>query len=174
MEEHKGIKYLLESASLLLRSRNDVSFLIVGDGALKEELKILCADLKIEENVIFAGERSDIPEILSLTDIFVLPSLREGLPLTILEAMACGKPVIATNVGGVPEVVNDGVSGILVYQGDPEALHRAMNELLEDREKLKRMGHNGKKVCNENFDSKTMIGKIENLYDSLMCEKIRH
>ncbi len=174
MEEHKGIKYLIESASLLLQSRNDVSFLIVGEGALKEELRKLCVVLKIEKNVIFAGERSNIPEILSLTDIFVLPSLREGLPLTILEAMACGKPVIATNVGGVPEVVKDGVSGILVSPKDPEALHSAMNELLEDREKLKKMGYNGKRVCNESFDSKTMIGKIEDLYDSLMCEKIRH
>ena len=174
MEEHKGIKYLLESASLLLQSRNDVSFLVVGEGALKEKLKILCADLKIEENVIFAGERGDIPEILSLTDIFVLPSLREGLPLTILEAMACGKPVIATNVGGIPEVVKDGVSGILISPKDPEALHSAMNELLGDREKMKKMGHNGKRVYSESFDSKTMIGKIEDLYDSLMCEKVRH
>jgi glycosyltransferase involved in cell wall biosynthesis len=174
MEEHKGIKYLLESASLLLQSRNDISFLLVGEGALKEELKILCADLKIERNVIFAGERNDIPEILSLTDIFVLPSLREGLSLTILEAMACGKPVIATNVGGIPEVVKDGVSGILVSPKDPEALHSAMNELLDNRKKLKKMGYNGKRVCNESFDSKTMIGKIEDLYDSIMCEKIRH
>ncbi len=173
MEEHKGIKYLIESASLLLQSRNDVSFLLVGEGALKEELKILCADLKIEKNVIFAGERSDIPEILSLTDIFVLPSLREGLGLAILEAMACGKPVIATNVGGIPEIVKDGVSGILVSPKDPEVLHSAMNELLGNREKLRKMGYNGKRVCNESFDSKTMIGKIEDLYDSLMCEKIR-
>jgi glycosyltransferase involved in cell wall biosynthesis len=174
MEEHKGIKYFLESASLLLQSRNDISFLLVGEGALKEELKILCADLKIEKNVIFAGERSDIPEILSLTDIFVLPSLREGLPLTILEAMACGKPVIATNVGGVPEVVKDGVSGILVPPKDTEALHSAMNELLGNREKLKKMGYNGKRVCNVSFDSKTMTGKIEDLYDSLMYKKIRY
>ena len=174
MEEHKGIKYLLESASLLLESRKDITFLLVGEGALKEELKIHCTGLKIEKNVIFTGERSDIPEILSLTDIFVLPSLREGLPLTILEAMACGKPVITTNVGGVPEVVKDGVSGILVPPEDPEAIHSAMNELLDDREKLKKMGHNGKRVFSESFDSKTMIGKIEDLYDSLMCEKIRH
>ncbi len=174
MEEHKGIKYLIESASLLLQSRNDISFLLVGEGALKEELKILCADLKIEKNVIFAGERSDIPEILSLTDIFVLPSLREGLPLTILEAMACGKPVIATNVGGIPEIVKDGITGILVSPEDSGALYSAMNELLDDRERREKMGRNGKRVCNESFSSKTMVGKIEDLYDSLMCKKIRH
>ncbi|MGR3301541.1 MAG: glycosyltransferase [Candidatus Scalindua sp.] len=174
MEEHKGIKYLLESASLLLQSRNDISFLLVGEGALKEELKILCADLKIEKNVIFAGERSDISEILSLTDIFVLPSLREGLGLAILETMACGKPVIATNVGGIPEIVKDGVSGILVSPRDPEALHTAMKELLDDKEMQKKMGANGEKVCNEKFNSKVMVGQIENLYDFLLCKKVKH
>ena len=168
MEEHKGLAYLLESASLLLQSRNDVSFLIVGEGSLKEELRKLCVILKIEKNVIFAGERSDIPEILSLTDIFVLPSLREGLGLVILEAMACGKPVIATNVGGVPEVVKDGVSGTLVPPKDPEALYSAMKELLDDREKQKTMGSNGKKICDLSFNSKVMMRKIEDLYDSLI------
>ncbi|MGR3174885.1 MAG: glycosyltransferase [Candidatus Scalindua sp.] len=174
MEEHKGIKYLLESASLLLQSRNDISFLLVGEGALKEELKILSTDLKIEKNVIFTGERSDIPEILSLTDIFVLPSLREGMPLSILEAMDCGKPIIATNVGGVPEIVKDGVNGILVSPKDPEALYSAMNELLDDRKRQEKMGRNGKRVCNESFSSKTMVGKIEDLYDFLINKKIRH
>ena len=174
MEEHKGIKYLLESASLLLQSRNDISFLLVGEGALKEELKRLSTDLKIEKNVIFTGERSNIPEILSLTDIFVLPSLREGLGLAILEAMACGKPVIATNVGGVPEIVKDGVTGILVSPKDPEALHTAMKELLDDKEMQKKMGANGKKVCNEKFNSKVMVGQIENLYDFLLCKKVKH
>jgi len=172
--EHKGLKYLLESASLLLASRRDISFLFVGGGALERKLKKLCVDLKIEKNVIFAGERSDIPEILFSIDIFVLPSLREGLPLAILEAMACGKPVIATNVGGIPEIVVDGVSGILVSPKDPEALFRAMDELLNDRAKLTKMGHHGERVCEESFSSNAMIEKIENLYDSLLSEKVKH
>jgi len=174
LEEHKGLKYLLESASLLLASRRDISFLLVGEGVLERTLKKLCVDLKIEKNVIFAGERSDIPEILFSIDIFVLPSLREGLPLTILEAMACGKPVIATNVGGIPEIVIDGVSGILVSPKDPEALYRAMDELLNDRTKLTKMGHHGERVCEESFSSNAMIEKIENLYDSLLSEKVKH
>jgi len=174
LEEHKGLKYLLESASLLLASRRDISFLFVGVGALERKLKKLCVDLKIEKNVIFSGERSDIPEILFSIDIFVLPSLREGLPLTILEAMACGKPVIATNVGGIPEIVVDGVSGILVSPKDPEALFRAMDELLNDRAKLTKMGHHGERVCEESFSSNAMIEKIENLYDSLLSEKVKH
>ncbi len=174
MLKHKGVIYLIKSASILLEHRKNVTFLLVGEGSLKDELKKLCVNLKIEKNVIFAGERSDIPEILSLSDIFVLPSLREGLPLTILEAMAYGKPVIATNVGGVPEVVKDRVSGILVSPKDPEALYNAMNELLSDKEKLQKMGHNGKKICNESFSSKTMVGKIEELYSFLINKKVRH
>jgi starch synthase len=82
--------------------------------------------------------------------------------------MACGKPVIATNVGGVPEVVKDRVSGILVSPRDPEALHSAMNELLGDREKLKKMGNKGRIVFSENFNSEIMVDKIEELYNSLI------
>lgn len=174
LEEHKGVKYFLESASLLLATRKDISFLLVGEGALKGELKKRCVDLKIEKNVIFAGERSDISEILFSIDIFVLPSLREGLPLAILEAMACGKPVIATNVGGIPEIVKNGVNGILVSPRDPEALYRAMGKLLNNREMREEMGRNGKKMCSESFNFKTMLEKIENLYDFLLCEKVRH
>ncbi len=174
MEEHKGLKYLLKSASLLLESKSNISFLLVGDGALTGELKKLCIYLKIEKNVIFAGERSDIPEILSLTDIFVLPSLREGLGLAILEAMACGKPVIATNVGGIPEIVKNGVSGILVSPGDPEALQTAIKELLDDKEMQKKMGYEGKKICEMNFNSGTMVDKVEELYSTLVNEKIKY
>jgi glycosyltransferase involved in cell wall biosynthesis len=174
LEEHKGLKYLLESASLLLASRKDIIFMLVGEGTLKAELKKLCVDLKIEKNVIFTGERRDIPEILFSIDIFVLPSLREGLGLAILEAMACGKPVIATNVGGISEIVKNRVNGILVSPRDPEVLHTAMKELLDDKEMLEKMGHEGKKICSESFNSKTMLGKIENLYDALLCEKVKH
>ena len=174
LEEHKGLKYLLEAASLLLASKKDISFLFVGEGALRGKLKELCVDLKIEKNVIFAGERSDIPEILSLTDIFVLPSLREGLGLAILEAMACGKPVIATNVGGIPEIVKDGENGVLVLPKNHEVLYRAMNELLGDREKREKMGRIGRRVYDENFRAKTMVEKIEDLYDFLINKKVRN
>ncbi len=172
LEEHKGHKYLLEAASLLLSSKRDISFLFVGEGTLKEKLKKLCVDLKIENNIIFVGERSDISEILFSIDIFVLPSLREGLGLAILEAMACGKPVIATNVGGIPEIVKDGVSGILVPPKDPKSLYRAMSDLLDDREKCEEMGRFGKRVYDESFRARTMVGKIEDLYGFFINKKV--
>ena len=168
MQEHKGVLYLVQSASSLLRSRKDLVFLLVGNGKQEGELKKLCINLKVEKSVVFTGERSDIPEILSIIDVFVLPSIREGLGLSILEAMACGKPVIATDVGGIPEVVKDGVSGILVPPKDPEALKDAILELLDDKGKQETMGCNGKRICDESFNSSTMVNKIEHLYDSLI------
>jgi glycosyltransferase involved in cell wall biosynthesis len=171
LEEHKGLKYLLESASLLLGSNSSISFLVVGDGTLTNELKKRCIDLRIEENVVFAGERSDILEILSLIDIFVLPSVREGFGLSLLEAMECGKPIIATNVGGIPEVVKSGVNGILVPPKDPEALYSAMIKLLDDKDMMKKMGYEGKKICKKDFSSKAMVDKVEELYDKLVNEK---
>ena len=168
MEEHKGVFYLIQSASCILEYRKDLIFLLVGAGAQEEKLKNFCVDLKIEKNVIFTGERDDIPEILSSIDIFVLPSLREGLPLTILEAMACAKPIIATNVGGIPEAVKDGVSGILVPPKDPESLQNAIVELLDDTEKQETMGLKGKQICDEHFRSRAMVDKIEKLYDLLI------
>jgi glycosyltransferase involved in cell wall biosynthesis len=173
MEEHKGIKYLIKSASLLLQTRNDIRFLIIGEGSLKGVLKKLCVNLKIEKKVIFAGERIDILELLSIIDIFVLPSLREGLGLAILEAMGCGKPVIATNVGGIPEVIKNRENGILVSPKNPEALYRAMNELLDDGEKREKMGRIGKRVCDERFRANTMVEKIEDLYDFFINKKIK-
>jgi glycosyltransferase involved in cell wall biosynthesis len=172
--EKKGLAYLIKSAFILLEHRKNVNFLLVGDGAIKEDLKNLCSHLKIERNIIFAGERSDIPEILSLIDIFVLPSIREGLPLAILEAMNCGKPIIATNVGGISEIVRNGINGIVVPPKDPEALYSAMVDLLDDKEKQKTMGFNGKRICKERFSSKTMVGRIEELYDTHINRKIKY
>lgn len=169
--EKKGLGYLIRSASLLLERKKDVNFLLVGDGAIRGELKQLCLNLKMEGKVIFAGERRDIPEILSLIDIFVLPSIREGLPLALLEAMACGRPVIATNVGGVPEVIRDGINGILVRPKDPEALCCAMERLLHDEGEMAEMGGEGRKLCEKYFNSRVMVAKIENLYDTLVERK---
>ncbi|MCP4252713.1 MAG: glycosyltransferase [Candidatus Scalindua sp.] len=169
--EKKGLEYLLRSASVLLKDRRDVNFFLVGDGTIKSKLEQLCTDLKIENNVIFVGERSDIPGMLSLIDIFVLPSITEGLPLALLEAMSCGKPVIATSVGGVPEIVKNGINGILVRPKDSEALCGAMREMLSDVGMRDRMGREGQIICEKGFSSRAMVNQIENLYDTLLEKK---
>ncbi|RYD02072.1 hypothetical protein N752_26850 [Desulforamulus aquiferis] len=134
LASQKGLSYFLKAASLL--KDYQVNFLIVGDGPLMEALQKEAVDLGIQNRVTFAGRREDIPEIMSIIDIFVLPSITEGLPLTILEAMAAGKPVVATQVGGIPEAIVQGKTGLMVPPKDPEALAVSLAGLLGERERI--------------------------------------
>jgi glycosyltransferase involved in cell wall biosynthesis len=169
---HKGHKYLLLAAREILETFSSTKFLFVGDGGLKEELEDQAKNLNIFSNVIFTGTRKNIPELLNLIDIFVLPSSsREGLGISIIEAMAVEKPVVATNIGGVPEVVEDGKTGILVPPKNPEALAGAVIELLNNPGKTKEMGRLGRLRIKEKFTTGNMISEIEILYRSLFSQK---
>jgi glycosyltransferase involved in cell wall biosynthesis len=121
--------------------------------------------------VVFAGHRTDVPEILQALDIFVLPSNWEGLPNAVLEAMAAGLPVVATRVGGVPEVVVEGQTGILVPPRDPNALADALLTLLRDPNLRRRMGQAGRQRVQEYFSVDQMVSKTETLYEQLLSEK---
>jgi len=165
----KGVSYFLKAASLL--KEYQVNFLVVGDGPLEETLKQEAAELGLQGRVIFAGRRENIAEILSVLDIFVLPSITEGLPLTILEAMAAGKPVVATRVGGVPEAIVEGKTGLVVAPKDPEALAVALAGLIGERDRLMRMGTNGQKHVREKFTVSMMVEKTMELYQQLLAEK---
>ena len=125
----KGLRYLLD-AWRLVASMPDVYLVIVGNGELESELKAYAAALGIEQRVVFAGFRSDVPSLLARADVFVLSSLWEGLPMAAVEAMAAGCPVVATAVGGTPEVVEDGVTGLLVPPQDAPALAEALVRVL--------------------------------------------
>jgi glycosyltransferase involved in cell wall biosynthesis len=127
--------------------------------------------LDLDDTVILPGSRRDIPEILALSDVFVLPSLWEGVPIALLEAMAAGLPVIATKVGGVPEVVVDGVTGILVPPADPDALAQAIIRVSSDAELRTRMGRAGQDRATISFDVSRMVGQTEALYEALLTEK---
>ncbi|MCL5290231.1 MAG: glycosyltransferase family 4 protein [Bacillota bacterium] len=165
----KGISHFLKAASLL--KEYQVNFLVVGDGPLMETLKQEASELGLQNRVLFAGRREDIAEILSILDIFVLPSVTEGLPLTVLEAMAAGKPVVATRVGGVPEAIVEGKTGLVVAPKDPEALAVALAGLMGERDRLLRMGANGQKHVVEKFTVKMMVDKTMDLYQQLLTEK---
>jgi glycosyltransferase involved in cell wall biosynthesis len=128
-------------------------------------------DLNIHPAVIFTGTRKDIAEMLSLMDVFALPShTREGLGIAIIEAMAAERPVVATDIGGIPEAVNHGETGLLVPPGDPEALSKAIIELLQNPKKAEEMGEKGRARVKEKFTTKKMLSEIENVYQSLVSQ----
>lgn len=168
----KGHADLLDAFSEVVRDHPDARLLFVGDGPLRKDLEEQARRLELGGRVIFAGARYDVPEILAASDVFVLPSVIEGLGIAAIEAMAAGLPVVATNTGGLPEVVKDGFSGLLVPVNDPVSLARAVNSILGDREKAKRMGEEGRKLSS-GFSLAGMIGKIEALYDGCIALKIK-
>ena len=167
----KGHCYLLEAAAILLRRIPQTKFLIVGDGPLRRRLEGMAGDLGIGENILFLGNRRDTPQLFAAFDLSVLASLWEGLAIVLLEAMAMRKPIVATAVGGVPEVVVNQQTGILVPSKDPTSLAQAMLSLLKDRNKAREMGEAGRKRVEEKFSSKIMIKRLEDLYLSLLREK---
>lgn len=171
MHEQKGYSYLLRAAQEVIRYYPEVKFLLVGDGPLKNKMEQLAVDLKITKNVLFKGFYKDVPAIMSIFDIFVLPSLWEGLPITILEAMVMRKPVIATKVGGVSEAVKDGLTGLLVEPCDYLSLSGAIMRLLNDEELRFKMGRAGYKNVSEYFDAKMMVEQTEKIYDTIISEK---
>lgn len=142
-----------------------IRVLVAGDGDERDNIHGLAKELKLgPEWVTFLGFRKDVPDLLAGVDFFVLPSRMEGLPLSILEAMARGLPVVVTPVGGVPEVVTDSVHGILVPVDDPRALAEAIGRLAESPELCKRLGEEGKRRVEEDFSFDRMAEKYEDLY----------
>ena len=146
--------------------------MVVGDGPLKERLIKQAEDLRINRHVYFIGFREDIPQILAIIDILVVPSLFEGLPLTILEAMHAGKPIIATRVGGIPEAIMDRETGILISPRDRHALTKGILELLKDPKKRKEMGEKGKQRAMQHFDVERMVKEYSNIYDECIVSQL--
>ena len=170
----KGLEHFLEAASIVGRSRTNVRFLVIGgpshigDGSYKAELERYAASLGLENKVIFTGFRTDVAKILPEIDISVLPSLSEGLSNSLLEAMSAGVPVIATRVGGTPEAVENGRSGLLIRPGDSGALIQAMNEMLDNPEAARRMGEEGRNRASSRFSVEKMVRETEALYFRLL------
>ena len=169
---HKGQKYLIQAAAKIREKYPATRFLIVGDGPLRQSLEEQALGLSLQSSLIFTGARRDIPDLLSLMDIFVLPSSsREGLGIAIIEAMAMEKPTVATDIGGIPEVVQDGETGLLVRPGDSAALAKAIIELIDNPDRAKAMGKKGRNRFAQKFTRKTMLSKIEDLYLGLAGPK---
>jgi glycosyltransferase involved in cell wall biosynthesis len=167
----KGHRDLLEAVSKLLRSPRwrELQLVVVGTGVLFRELQRDAERLGVAQRVTFTGFQQDVVPFLQAADIFVLPSVQEGLSLSALEAMALGKPVVACRVGGTPEVVVDGETGVLVAPGQPTELARALEKLLADPQRTREMGEAGQRRVKESFDFEHMVSKIERVYRGLIA-----
>ena len=160
----KGLDPLIAAAPDLVARHPLARIVIVGAGPLREALGAQSLRLGLGEHVVFAGERGDVPALLAAADIFVLPSVSEGMPISILEAMAAGRPVVATRVGGVPDLVADGTTGLLVPPRDPVALAAALIRLADSPALGERMGRAGAARLAAAFSAGAMVARTARLY----------
>jgi glycosyltransferase involved in cell wall biosynthesis len=164
---HKGQRHLVDAAALVLPKQPDARFIIAGEGELRPQLEHQIRQHHLEKHVILAGFRTDSLSLHKAFDLFVMSSVTEGLGTSILDAMACGKPVVGTTAGGIPEVVADGETGLLVPPRDPAAMAGAIIRLLSDRSLRERMGAAGlARVC-ERFSAEIMVKKTLEVYEAL-------
>jgi glycosyltransferase involved in cell wall biosynthesis len=167
LADHKGHRYLIEATKILKEKAPKIKVIIVGEGPLRLDLDQQVNRSGVEDMVFFLGFREDVPQILASLDLFVLSSYLEGLGTVLMDAMASSLPVVATRVGGIPEVVKDGLTGILVPPRNVEALAEAILHLYSSRDLAARMGKEGHDVVHRNFSAQAMAGKVADLYERL-------
>lgn len=165
----KGVVNFIRAAAELSAGSQGLAFLVVGEGPLRADLERESETLKLTGKLFFAGERQDVEKIMPCLDVFVLASLSEGLPLTVLEAMACRRPVVASRAGGIPEIITDGVSGLLVDPGDVTALATAVRRLITNEGMSRRMGNEGHGRVMQLFTARKMARDTEEVYIELIC-----
>jgi len=171
LEDHKGHRYLVEATKILKDKAPRIKIIVVGSGSLRMELDRQVRTLGVEDIVFFLGFREDIPEILSSLDLFVLSSFLEGMGSSLLDAMACRLPIVATEAGGVPEVVIHQETGLLVPPRDPQALAQAILKLYNDRTLARELGERGFEVVHKKYSAEAMAGKIVAFYERLAARK---
>ncbi|MFA6355977.1 MAG: glycosyltransferase [Candidatus Omnitrophota bacterium] len=168
LSREKGIKYLLEAAPDIIRKVPDVRFLIAGEGDEKGPLMEYADREGLKEKVIFAGYREDAEKIYPLLDVFVMPSLTEGIPLSLLEAMASARPIVASRVGGIPSVITDNRNGLLAEPQDSGALSAGIITLITDSNKAAAFGNRAREDVKEKFSIGVTAGKYQELYLKLL------
>lgn len=167
----KGHTYLINAIPIIVREVQNVVFLFAGRGDQEEHLRTETVNLGIQSKVKFLGFRSNVPELLSLMDVFVLPSLGECLPLSILEAMAMCVPPVVTDVGGNKEIIENGKTGYLVPPGDTEALAEKILFLLRDKGAAEAIGRDARKKVEEKFSLELMLANYDSMYRSLLSKE---
>lgn len=168
LSREKGHNILLEAFSIVLKEVSNARLVLVGDGPLRKNLEDKAKELGIINKINFLGFRHDINELLKIFDVFVLPSITEGISLALLEAMSAGLPIVATNVGGNPEIVIDGQTGLLVPPNDPYSMSKAILKVMDDKNFAKQMGLAGKALAQKQFSIEAMVSQYEQLYQNIL------
>jgi glycosyltransferase involved in cell wall biosynthesis len=166
----KGIQYLIEALPTILQAVPEARYLVVGSGQHEAALKELAQTYGVAERVIFTGARDDVPALLSMSDLFVLPTLTEALPTVLAEAMAAQKPIVASSVGGVPEMIEHGCNGLLVPPADPAKLAAACLQLLQDQAQARAMAYAGRQIVEQRFNIRKQVEHLGDLYQELLAK----
>ena len=172
IDKNKGHVYLLTAVAKLLAERSDIFVVVVGDGPERTSLMEFCANAGIDEHVSFVGFQANATAYMSNLDAMVIASMHEGIPYTLLEAMAVGVPVVATAVGGIPEVVEDSVSGLLIQPGDPEAIAASLTRLASDPGLRARLAHEASEVVRHRFSQQRMAEATVDAYRHNLTDRI--
>ncbi|MBZ9577972.1 glycosyltransferase family 4 protein [Patescibacteria group bacterium] len=167
----KAPEDFIKVAALVKKNFPETKFLLVGDGVLRRKLEGLRKRFALEKDVIFTGWRRDIPQILSILDVFMLTSLWEGSPIVLLEAMASAVPIVATSTGGAQEIIRNGINGFLVSPGNIQTMAQRAAALLKNKALARKMGREGKRLLGPSFEVEHMVERIDKLYQTLGKEK---
>jgi glycosyltransferase involved in cell wall biosynthesis len=170
---HKGQKYLIDAFALVVRDLPDARLVIAGEGELQPVLERQIREHRLEKHVILAGFRPDVLSLMKGFDLFVLSSVTEGLGTSVLDAMACERAVVATTAGGIPEIVRDGETGLLVPPRDAPALAAAIGRLLGDAALRRRFGRAGFALVTERFSADRMVRETMHVYEALVEDATR-
>lgn len=168
LTDHKGQTYLLDAMPTVIARVPQTVLVIAGEGELRADLERQANRLALDEHCVFAGFREDVPELLGACDLFVMPSHLEGLCTSVMDAMAAGRAVVVTDAGGMPELVDDGVSGRVVPARDPEALGEVLAELLHDRKRREKMAKAAGRAAGERFGKDAMVRGTLAVYAELV------
>ena len=173
LRPEKGVDVLVRAAALLAPRHPGLKVLVAGRGGAREDLERLVDELGLGGTVVLLGRRTDVPDILAALDVAVSPSRREGTPLAVLEYMEAARPIVATAVGGVPDLIDDGVHGLLVRPQDPQALARAISALLDDRARAGELAANARARARREFDLSVTVDRVGALYHDLLGRRRR-
>jgi glycosyltransferase involved in cell wall biosynthesis len=169
LTRQKGHEYLVRAAPTIIQQMPDARIVVVGDGRLRSDLESMAVSGKVEHCVKFVGERTDVNRLLAIADLFVLPSLWESFPFSVLEAMAASLPVVASSVDGLPEVVVRGQTGLLVAPGDANQLASAVIFLLTNPKLALSLGDAGRKRVQTEFPVQKMVRQTEEVYEACLA-----